>query len=915
MSSQVAVRCSSIATMVVLALTVAACPPTPKPTVPEPPAKVPKGPVPGEVVFPSVQSPPVRVGRAPKVDLRALPKGARARLSSHDMGRIFVTLPPRRAGTVEPRKVFENVLYPILRATNFQRGSKGFAIPRNAMPQPRPRLAGMAQLLADEYRGNDVLIRKRSFEMIDAFLGKREPNDGVKLALRLARGMSFSQFKADIERLEIVYPFQQVDGDVPIEHTVLLASRWEGQTVTSVRGTIIHNYSVANKRPQDDKSAAKIAYSSLAKIKGIDRVGRRILDGPSLVLLPHGNDTSGGVSLRYAWRMILEATSLSHAASFITWVDAETGAILKMESLVSDVRARGETWRRDPGSGATRQTSFAVDAADNSTYTLKLTDVVNRVDYLADGYDTDDVSISDSANGSSSTLANFDQNPINDGTNAVCSSGGNVTFQQVNYFALFHSNWKQSIYHGIFEPFPTSPWSPRIESASAGCNAWSSMDFGACQGYYDTTCPNYSDGSTAGANYMNFAHDNTVVSHELAHNSVDRFTYTRPADWCGSTPCSVPVGWASFHDLADAWADHFENTNCTAGWVAKNLGGADASNNCQGTRGHVEGGGLPRLHEVTVPFNPATPGDHFPEHRDFGGANYPDMHMAAAALWQVRQGMRSKCRPSGHPQYFVRFIRALKNTGFFGASPGDTDRGAYTYLYDLELEMIEQWATSGLAGGPPAFRHNGNHTTNKVLAGFAKTGVFPIPAECIDGDASTSNAGVCPTGENGAAAVVDIDDNDLADDPITDGITHFEHDFLELGGVAPTFHVWTGSRFTFSGNDARPVTGTAPCNTKYQVEVSTDAAFPGPSTVTSGWINVDTDTSTADTPECYGTWSPDEDQWPALQTGGALSRIYYRVRTRDANDANEQISTAPAGGLWTVPPPYAVLTTNGQSDY
>ena len=107
-------------------------------------------------------------------------------------------------------------------------------------------------------------------------------------------------------------------------------------------------------------------------------------------------------------------------------------------------------------------TSFAVDAADNSTYTLKLTDVVNRVDYLADGYDTDDVSISDSANGSSSTLANFDQNPINDGTNAVCSSGGNVTFQQVNYFALFHSNWKQSIYHGIFEPFPTSPWCPII---------------------------------------------------------------------------------------------------------------------------------------------------------------------------------------------------------------------------------------------------------------------------------------------------------------------------------------------------------------------------------------------------------------------------------------------------------------------
>ena len=52
-----------------------------------------------------------------------------------------------------------------------------------------------------------------------------------------------------------------------------------------------------------------------------------------------------------------------------------------------------------------------------------------------------------------------------------------------------------------------------------------------------------------------------------------------------------------------------------------------------------------------------------------------------------------------------------------------------------------------------------------------------------------------------------------------------------------------------------------------------------------------------------------------LQTGGALSRVYYRARTQDASGGNERLSTSPGNGLWTVPPPYAVITANGKSDY
>jgi hypothetical protein len=891
------------------------------------PPQVPSGgevPGPGDLELPRIDAPTIEERRPLPVDPTALPAGARAQFPAFDMDRIFVTLPPREQAVVTATQVRDQVITPILQAIGFAEGVEGLRLPpESGIEQARPSLAGVAELLDREYRSDPKAVRRHSFEMIDAFLGKREPTPEVEMALQTARGLSFAQYKADIERLAIQYPFLQVVGNVPIEHTLLLASRWEGQTVTSVRGTVIHHYSLANRLPDVVTTAPEAgvvgrASEALAQVSGVQRVSRqRADDGPYLVLLPYGNDAQGNVALRYAWRMILNGEAHNREMPFLLWMDAETSQILKLEPLVSDVGATGAIWRRDPGTGATSPQFFEVDGASGGQYTLQLAGVAQRVDYKNDGFDANDVSIGDSSGGSSATFAQFNQAPINDGANAVCATGGNVTFQQVNFFADFHVNWRLAQNHGIFTPFPTSAWNPRVESASAGCNAWSDMDYGACQGYYDAACPNYSTGTESSQNYMNFAHDNTVVSHELAHNSVKRFTQLRPANWCGPGPCSIPVGWTTrFHDLADAWADHVENTNCTAGWVAKNLGGVDASNNCQGSRGHVETGGLPRLHEVTVPFNPASPGDHFPEHRDAATGDYADMQIPSAALWQVRLGMRSKCRPSGQPQYFVRFTRALKDTGFFGADPGGTDLGIYRYLYDLQTEMVDQWATSGQPGGPPAFAHNGNHTTGKVLAGFAKTGLFLVPAVCIDGNPVTSDPGACPAGDHGADAVVDIDDLDLADDLQSFGIDHWEHDFLELGGPAPLFHAWTGPRYRFDGaGSARPVTAAALCNAKFRVEVSTADTFPPASTVDSGWITVDTDPTTAATPECYGTWQPDGAQWTALQAGGAMSRIYYRVRTRDAADGNERLSTLPGNGLWTVPPAYALITANGQSDY
>lgn len=842
-----------------------------------------------------------------------------AHYPSCDGDSFFVTLPVTLAEEVSTSSVLNDVISPVLQAVGFDRGTKAIKADtrgngRSGFAQPRADFDVLAQAVADEYAAYPELLRPKTQKLLDVMTGRIPPDEEIDKDLETGEGMTFSQYVANIERLEIEYPFQQVDNDVPIEHTLVLAARWEQQGVTSVRGVVFNQYGIDNAITIGPADAASLGIAALDAVPGVVAVaGSSVEDGPHLVLLPYDTDSVGQTLLRYSYRMTLEASWRGQQGSFQLWLDAESGDILQLEPLFGDaVSASGEVWNRDPGLGI-KTRGFQVDNAVGGEYTLQLAGVMNRVDYLDNGYDANDVSISDSGNGSSGTFANFNQAPINDQAQALCDSGSNKGYQQVHYFAHIYYYRQRAIGLGIFTPFPAAAWDPRVESASAGCNAFSSMNFGACPGYYDAACPNFTTGGTGStSNLLNTAHDATFVAHEFAHNANDRFTNTRPANWCGPGPCPIPVGWNNLHDLCDAWSAHFESTNCWSGWFAKNEGGVDASLNCLL---HNEGGFVPRLHEVTVPFNPAAPGDHFPEHRALSTSPYADMQIGSAALWEVRAGMRSKCRPSGMPQYAVRFTRALKETGFFGANPGSSDTGIFRHLYDLEKEMVDEWATSGSVGGPPAFAHNGPHTTNKVTGGFARTGIFLLPFRCLDGDALTVDPTSCPGGENGGDAVIDIDDNDPADDLTIGGALHPEYDFLELGGPAPTFHVWTGPRYRLDGvGGAATFTNPAPCNEEFQVDVSTDAAFPGGSTFTSAWTAVDLDPGTAGSPECYGSWSPSGAQWAALQAGGAGTRIYYRARTRTGG-ANLRSTETPGNGLWTVPPPYAVITSDGQSDY
>ena len=878
--------------------------------------------LPGEVTLPRIMTPVPATRRPVRLDPAALPAGARAFYPAFDGDRFFVRFPDRvasrqRAGH-DATRLLDELIVPTLRAVGFEPGASALRMPpAGGIEVPRAELAALAETVALEADSVSPRLTPENVSLLDSLLGERSPDAAVNATLEGSLGMTFAELAAEVTRSETLYPFQQLHDGVPIEHTLLLVSRRPGDGATSLRGALIGDYRVGNSDAVASPVAAvRRAKRAMRKIPGVQGVERPAAgDGPTLVLLPYGSDADGRIQLRYSYRMILTAHFCGQDLPFLLWLDAQHRTLLKLEPLVAEaardgatpkaptgepVAARARVFNRDPGVGTTA-TYLQVDPARRGRYTLQDARGLHRVDFEGNGFNKLDLAIPDDTEDSSRELANFDQFPINDESQALCHAGSNKQFQQVHFFSSLARYHRYALALG-FEPFFSFAWEPGVEAKEIGCGALSNMKFGACSGYSDPACPNYSDGTSSQDNCMNFAHDNTVIAHEVGHNMTSKLTNWRDFGWCGSKACALPVGWRSLHDLADFWSAHLESTNCVGGWACKNIGGIDASLAC---RNHDEGFGLPRLQELPLPFDPSLPGDHFPEHRRFAIGEYADMQIAAAALWELQLGMRSKNGTAGLPLVAPRFARALRKSGFVGSTPAATDLGIYQYLFELENELADEWQTAT------------DHLTSKVIAAFARAGLFLVPYQCLGSGSTPPDPKFCPHGTNGGDAVIDVDDNDPDDDYTIRGVRHRETDYLELGGPAPTFHVWTGPTYRFDDGGSALLAAPTPCNRKYRVDVSTDPGFPqrgthgqvstGP-TVDSGWRSVPG-------AACHATWTPDPAPWAALQAAGAGARIYYRVTTEDGGGGNRRISTAPGNGLWTVSPTYFVLTADGTSRF
>ncbi len=240
--------------------------------------------------------------------------------------------------------------------------------------------------------------------------------------------------------------------------------------------------------------------------------------------------------------------------------------------------------------------------------------------------------------------------------------------------------------------------------------------------------------------------------------------------------------------------------------------------------------------------------DVFPEHRALSTSGYGDGQILGWGLWNVRREF-NEASALGTLLINTSQLDALSAASFTNST---TDKAVHDNFINLLEELADDYATS--------------RNVHKVLSGFARAGLFLSPAD----------------------AVIDIDD-----------------DYLARGSTTgPTFTVWTGRDYSFTGTSAN--TGSQPFNTRFEVTVSNDSSFSSP--VTSGVLSgvVAADGGRA-------SWTLPAADWATLK---AADRLYYRVRTTNATGGNVRESSNPGNSYFPsdVPVPYAVINESGECE-
>jgi hypothetical protein len=779
------------------------------------------------------------------------PEGTTISRSGFD-GTAFASVLTVRAqdGEAGPAEVLKEIA-PVLRAVGFHRDLADLVGPDEPLRLPPPDLKSLSVEVCRE-----AALRKGA--VCAALSGDGPPSDAADLAIRNAYGLSLAEWKAGLERLSFQYPFSQVVEGVPIEGAGISVFRREGESISLVHGSLFNRFAVLNRTdPKRRDALLKTALSLLARPLG-DRVLPVRIGEPELVLLPGGPVPKGREvvpTLRYAWRVLVGLPG--RGESWMVWVDADRGSLLRVASQWKDAAEPKEVdavrWRRDPGlcntasSSCTEPVRFKVDPKGDKLV-LQLLGVFDQVE---DG------------NGFKLEVpltTGLRQGQAFDNTTALCAKQGNSAFRQVNAYSHLYSLWKIVESAGIVPTFPEKKLlvivdredpddkkgnASYYDSSMSSTNAQSSLWFADGKGFRDgVVCPGLVDAR------LNGAQDSTVMAHEMSHLFVQRLQERRPAKWCACSACNTcpmpdTLGHNILHDFADSFAFSYASTNCFAGWTDKNRGGVNANLACQGTTS--EAGWFPREAEL--------PQDRFPEHRSmYDRGDYANGQIAAAGLWEVRKGLRSKDPAAGTEEYWVRLLRSLWDFGFLphtcssdvDPQTGRTqykscDRDVFLYLQDLERRMVGEWVTAG----PLA-----SQTVSKVLSGWAKAGLYLVPLQCL-GD----NTDPC------ADAVIEIDDQDTGDDLIEDGVVHPEVDYLRMDGP-PRFQVWTGPHYRFAGDGKAILGQPSPCNDHFEVELAADPLF---STVV--WKSGSQSVPLTGDSACSGGVAVDPADWPTVQSG------------------------------------------------
>ncbi len=411
----------------------------------------------------------------------ALPAGARAQFPAYDGDGFFVTLPPRATATVSADSVRDDVIAPILRAFGLSMNVSTLLMPpATGVLMPLASVRGLAHAALADYEKSPGLFRPYTRRVLDAATGVTPPDEALDGVVFAHEGRTFTELSRHIERQEIQYAFAQAIDGVPIEYTAVVGSRWDGQTISTVFGTVSDCYAslgcyvITNAPIIDRATAINEAVRILATTMGGQLSAlRAFLDAGFLVLVPDGVDASGRRLLTYAYRTVVQLRIGDNDVTFMLWADAERRRPVKVERLLQSfndgtgsVMATGLAFRRDPGAGS-MPVRFRVDAARNGWYTLELRDFASRLHVVMDPpTDAADVSIDAGQFGSSGTLANFAQAPIWDVYRAPCATGprgGNIAFLQVNLFATVYRQVAAFVAAGMFAGFPEVPLQPKLQ--------------------------------------------------------------------------------------------------------------------------------------------------------------------------------------------------------------------------------------------------------------------------------------------------------------------------------------------------------------------------------------------------------------------------------------------------------------------